>query len=155
LQGTLLRFKTEGGFNQASNGLQTTLGVAFEAGQHLDEQAADRCVAAIFNCLRAIGCLPPDTPDAGYNTKLETDSANLPKVVRLRSVHHIKPDDAFRMRPGYRNFQSIDIGEHLADDRHGPIYADTDGHILMPLYQPLGKEGFFVVSREAEVSLVS
>jgi succinylglutamate desuccinylase len=124
------------------------MGVAFEAGQHSDPQAADRSAAAIFNCLISMGCLSPDAPDAGYDLKLRAASASLPKVVRLHSVHHIGPHDDFKMRPGYRNFQPVIHGEHLADDIHGPVRAQTDGHILMPLYQALGTEGFFMVSRD-------
>jgi succinylglutamate desuccinylase len=49
------------------------------------------------------------------------------------------------MRPGYANFQPIRRGEHLADDASGPVLAPEDGLILMPLYQSLGTDGFFLV----------
>jgi succinylglutamate desuccinylase len=49
------------------------------------------------------------------------------------------------MRPGYVNFQPIQQGEHLANDTTGPVLAPEDGLILMPLYQPQGSDGFFVV----------
>jgi succinylglutamate desuccinylase len=89
--------------------------------------------------------LPADThlPDAV--ALLRSDGANLPKVVRLHSVYRIVPEDHFKMRPGYRNFQRVRRGEHLADDRNGPVLAKTDGYVLMPLYQNLGHEGFFLV----------
>lgn len=48
------------------------------------------------------------------------------------------------MRPGYVNFQPIARGETLASDWRGPIRADESGLILMPLYQALGDDGFFV-----------
>jgi succinylglutamate desuccinylase len=151
VRGTLLRFSVEGGFRSHAAMPDEVLGVAFEAGQHKDPLAIDRSIAAIFNCLRQVNCLPADTPDSGgYSARLRTDSAGLPKVVRLHSVHSILPADAFLMRPGYRNFQPIFTGEHLADDRNGPVLAQTDGHILMPLYQPLGKEGFFVVKEKKD-----
>jgi hypothetical protein len=60
-------------------------------------------------------------------------------------VHLIQPGDGFAMRPGYRNFQKVKKGEHLADDHKGPIVSSIDGLVLMPLYQSQGSNGFFLV----------
>lgn len=142
--GTLLRFATEGHF-QSGGFPKQTIGVAFEAGRHDDPVSVNRSVSGIINCLRAAGCIGPEDLSARIGTALEQYSETLPKVTRLRHVHHIRPGDDFRMRPGYLNFQPVAEGEHLADDVTGPVLAPEDGLILMPLYQPKGSDGFFIV----------
>ena len=148
LEGTLLHFATGNHFE--INGYpKHSLCAAFEAGQHNDPLSVSRSIAAIVNCLRAAGCIRAEDVDSRHETILKKFSDPLPKVTRLHHVHHIRPGDAFRMRPGYVNFQPIRHGEHLADDASGPVLAPQQGLILMPLYQPLGSDGFFVV-REME-----
>ena len=89
--------------------------------------------------------MPEEALAGPYDMILHQYASTLPEVTRLRYVHHIRPGDGFRMRPGYRNFQPIDEGEHLADDAEGPVKACCQGLILMPLYQAIGSDGFFVV----------
>jgi succinylglutamate desuccinylase len=49
------------------------------------------------------------------------------------------------MEPGFTNFQAVRRGKVLARDRTGEIKASETGLILMPLYQTLGNDGFFLV----------
>ena len=144
VEGTLLRFAADGHF-QMGGFPKNTFGVAFEAGQHDDPLSVSRSVAGIINCLRAAGCVEQGKLNTRHDDILQQYSDRLPKVTRLTHVHHIRPGDEFRMRPGYINFQSIEKGEHLANDVTGPIYAPNAGLILMPLYQPKGSDGFFIV----------
>lgn len=144
LEGTLLHF-TAGNHFEISGYPKHSIGVAFEAGQHEDPLSVSRAIAAIVNCLRAAGCIRPEDVDSRHETILKKFSDPLPKVTRLHHVHHIRPGDAFRMRPGYLNFQAIHRGEYLADNTEGPVLSPLDGLILMPLYQPQGSDGFFVV----------
>ncbi len=144
LEGTLLHFASGNHFAIGGHP-RYSVGAAFEAGQHNDPLSVSRSIAAIINCLRAAGCIRHEDVDSRHETILKTFSDPLPKVTRLRHVHHIHPGDAFQMRPGYINFQPIYQGEHLADDTTGPVTAPEDGLILMPLYQPQGTDGFFVV----------
>jgi succinylglutamate desuccinylase len=48
------------------------------------------------------------------------------------------------MEPGFRNFQQLRQGQVLARDRTGEITAHETGLILLPLYQTLGDDGFFL-----------
>jgi succinylglutamate desuccinylase len=144
LDGTLLRFATSGYYSKGNN-LKHVISVAFEAGQHDDPLSVSRAISAVIGCLRACACIHPDDVDNKHDTILMHFSANLPKVATLRHIHHILEGDAFKMRPGYINFQTVSKNEHLADDIHGPILCPEDGRILMPLYQPKGTDGFFIV----------
>lgn len=144
IDGTLLRYAA-GNHLQIEGYPKHTLGVAFESGQHEDPLSVSRAISAIISCLRASGCLKSEDIDTSHDLILKQYSDHLPKVTRLRHVHKIRPGDAFKMRPGYVNFQAIRQNEHLADDITGPIYATQQGLILMPLYQSKGADGFFIV----------
>lgn len=142
IEGPLLKFAAAGHFKTAPARVSA---VAFEAGQHEDPQSVHRSVVATISCLRAAGCIHPGVLHTEEEQMLRRFSTQFPPVVILRYVHHIGPDDAFRMRPGYLNFQSVKKGEHLADDVRGPVLSPLDGMILMPLYQVKGSDGFFIV----------
>lgn len=144
LEGTLLHYAAGNHF-EICGYPRYSVGAAFEAGQHDDPLSVSRAIAAVVNCLRAAGCIRPEDVDSRHEQILKTFSDPLPKVTKLRHIHHIRPGDAFDMRPGYVNFQPIQQGEHLANDVTGPVLAPEDGLILMPLYQPQGTDGFFVV----------
>jgi succinylglutamate desuccinylase len=122
-------------------------GLAFEAGQHRDPRAIDDHAAALWTLLQALGCLPPEqlAYAQACADHLEEAANHLPSLVEVVYRHVITAADAFRMRPGYVNFQPVAQGEWLADDRHGQVLAPSAGLILMPLYQPQGADGFFIV----------
>lgn len=120
-----------------------TLG--FEAGQHVDASSIDNHESLIWLALVAAGNLSAtDVP--GY----EMHRARLASVgggrrfVEIRSRHAVRPGDGFLMEPGFTNFTPIRKSQPLAQDWRGPILAPEKGLLLMPLYQPLGDDGFFV-----------
>lgn len=137
------------GSGSYSGKLQKVTGVAFEAGQHEDRLSANRCIAAIINCMRSIGSVNREDVENRHDEMLIEYSKDLPKIAELVKVHSIGPFDGFRMLPGYRNFQAVQRGEQLAEDRNGAIKSPDDGLILMPLYQPQGSDGFFIVKKIA------
>ena len=49
------------------------------------------------------------------------------------------------MVEGYKNFQKVEEGEVLAQDKSGKIVAPEDALVLMPLYQQQGEDGFFLI----------
>lgn len=122
-----------------------TVGVCFEAGQHIDPLSIKRAIAAIVNCMRSVGCVRPEDVENRHDQLLIDYSRGLPQVADFILAHTIKKTDGFRMRPGYKNFQRIKKGEILAYDKDGPIEAVEDGCILMPLYQMQGQDGFFLI----------
>lgn len=143
LQGTTLHYFR-------GNNFVTSLpvrAISFEAGHHSDPLSVDLALAATINLLRALGCVKNEDVSTYHDQLLRESSANLPRLTELAYVHKIAGDgaDKFRMKAGYKNFQSIQKGEFLASDKNGDITAPIDGYVLMPLYQDLGDEGFFVV----------
>jgi len=134
LKGTTLNYFDEIGFTA----------MAFEAGQHEDPESISRMEAAIFLVLHALKSFNSKVVD-DYKSTLAKLRMKAPRKVNFKYRHQINSGDRFVMKPGYKNFQKIEKGEHLADDTSGPICSEIDGMILMPLYQPQGDDGFFVV----------
>ena len=121
--------------------------LAFESGQHREPRAEERARAAIWIILEAIGLLPEsENRELAASRKLLSRAGRrLPRVLEMRYRHPVVPGDGFHMRPGYKNFQSVERGEVLAGDRTGPLRAPEAARVLMPLYQVQGSDGFFVV----------
>ncbi len=137
LEGTLTHYLDRLGYTAA----------VFESGQHEEPEARVRAASAVWLAIRAAGLLAdPDAPEArrGYRA-LERECRRLPRLLEMTYRHPIEDEDRYVMRPGFRNFQPIRAGEVVGDDRHGEVVAPKSGRILMPLYQELGEEGFFVV----------
>jgi hypothetical protein len=111
--------------------------------------AIDRAEAAVWIALVAIGLVDAaDVPELDlYQSRLRSGSEGLPRVVEVRYRHHIEPADGFLMDPGYVSFQPVRAGQALGRDIEGPVRAPETGRLLMPLYQKLGQDGFFIVRR--------
>lgn len=121
--------------------------LVFEAGQHDDPLSVNRTIAAVINCIRTVGAVAPDDIENRFDQLLIDYAKDLPRMAKFLYGHHIAPDDEFIMKPGYRNFDLIQEGEVLAEDRYGPIRSKFDGMILMPLYQNKGDDGFFIIEK--------
>lgn len=74
------------------------------------------------------------------------------RVFRISYRHPVRPEDGFQMYEGFASFQLVQRGAALARDRDGEVTAPHDGVLLMPLYQPVGEDGFFL-AREVDLEL--
>jgi len=119
--------------------------IVFEAGQHQDPECVHRSVAAIVNCMRSIGSVDPKDVDHRHDGLLRGLSKGLPRVSRLAYHYHIQPGEEFHMAPGYRNFNPVKQGDVVASNEHGDIRSPIDALMLMPKYQALGDDGFFLI----------
>lgn len=142
LGGTSLHF-----FNRENFGIETTA-VVFESGQHDEPLSVNRAVAAIINCMRTIRCIKPDDVKNKHDELLIEFSKNLPKVNELVYSHAISEADEFKMKEGFSNFQMIEKGDHIANDKDGKILSPYGGRMLMPLYQAQGEDGFFIIKEQ-------
>lgn len=139
LEGSFLEFLNRKGY--------TTIGI--EGGQHQNPVSVRNLEAAIWIGMESAGCLRGcfKKESETHRSFLEQISVNSPDLLEVTYRHPIKAEDRFRMREGYRNFQSIHAGELLATDRTGNIHAPFSGRIMLPLYQGLGDDGFFIGNR--------
>lgn len=137
VDGTLLAFLGEHGL----------VALVFESGQHQEPEAVERAEAGLWIAVAASGLVPPARlPEASEGWKrLHRECRPLPRALEMRYRHPVEPDDGFVMRPGYLNFQPVEEGEIVAEDRTGPVRVTERARILMPLYQVQGEDGFFLV----------
>jgi succinylglutamate desuccinylase len=135
LEGTMLEYVNNLG--------AVTMG--FEAGQHESESSIAHHQAVIWIALVAAGLLRrEETPEFERARALLERASGGTRIVEVRHRHALAPDDEFSMKQGFENFQPVRRGETLAQDRHGSVTARETGMVLLPLYQKLGDDGFFI-----------
>jgi succinylglutamate desuccinylase len=139
IAGTSIHF-----FHGSNMGISTTA-IGFEAGRHEDPQSVLIATSAIINCMRTIGNVNAKDVENKHDVLLQNFSKNLPKVSTYKSKYLVKDKSKFKMLPGFKSFDKVYKGQHLADDISGPIYSEADAYLLMPLYQVQGSEGFYLV----------
>jgi succinylglutamate desuccinylase len=132
-------------------------GFTFEAGQHQGAAAFSNQVAMLWLLLVYSGALSKHDLPAyrHYEKLLGVETPELKRSFRLLSHYSIKEGENFVMRPGFRNFDYVTPGTHLADNRYGAIYSPDEGYILMPLYQKQGSDGFFLLEEEGAYAFKS
>ena len=135
LDGTLLEYVNNLG----------AITMGFEAGQHTCRSSIEHAEAIIWIALAATRCLRrEDMPELDrYRARLERASGGA-RIVEIRYRHPVMPDDGFEMEPGFVNFQTVRRGQLLAREYRGPVRARETGLIIMPRYQALGDDGFFL-----------
>ncbi len=145
VEGTIIDFVNNSGHQ----------GISIEGGSHDDPAAVDHLQAVVRLTLVAAGILHhADLPDhRPHHRRLRGATRDLPRVVELRQRHGVAADDGFTMEPGFASFATVQRGQILAHDRQGPVRAAADGRILLPLYQQLGSDGFFIVRRISRIRL--
>jgi len=135
LEGTILEYLNNLG--------AVTLG--FEGGQHFSEKTIDTHEAMIWLALVNSGILTKEeTAEYDKQHRLLKQVTGGKRIVEIRYRHAITAADKFEMCEGFDNFQSVSRGQVLAHDKNGEVKAEESGMILMPLYQKLGEDGFFL-----------
>lgn len=135
LDGTMLEYLNNAG--------AVTLG--FEGGQHAGPETAENHEALVWLGLINAGIIDAgDVPEFAASKIRLAGKHNRSRVFEIRYRHAITPEDEFVMKPGYANFDPIRKGEVLGTDRNGEVTAIEKGLLLMPLYQKLGEDGFFI-----------
>ncbi len=123
-------------------------GFTFEAGHHHAFTSLENHEAMIWLFLCKSGLIDPDDLEdkdecRSNLAKYAPDGASL---FQIQYHHKLVDRNSFVMNPGYVNFQKIKKGEHLAVEHEKEVVSHLDGRILMPLYQKLGQEGFFIIT---------
>jgi len=139
LQGPLLSYLNDFGH----------VALGFEAGQHDDPESVKIHTSFIYLAMLRAGVIREmDIPDLQeHRQRLEERGRSDRGIFEVIYRKSISPEDGFEMEPGYRNFETIQKGESLAQDQQGEIQADREGRIFMPLYQNSGEDGFFIVRK--------
>lgn len=122
-------------------------GFVFEAGQHTSKEAEENQEGMIWLALskacnldlNSISCYPECV------TNFSEKNAPEQKTFEIIYRHGLENHDNFKMEPGFENFQKIEKGQLLAVHNRKEVRSEWDDYIFMPLYQPQGNDGFFVV----------
>lgn len=126
----------------------------FEGGQHDDLAAIENHVAFIYLTLGLTGMV--DKQAIGYDhhyQALAKTTIDTRDIYEIYYRHEIKVGEAFKMRPGFMNFQHVSKGDELADSNGQTIRARKSSRLFMPLYQAQGNDGFFKIRRIKPVFL--
>lgn len=138
LEGTMLEYLNNAG--------AVTLG--FEGGKHESPGTVENHIAFTLIALVNSGIARaedlPDIADQHLRLAAGVGRSHFYEVLYREAI---MPDDEFRMKPGFTNFDPVSKGQHLADNKDGPVVSPFDGVVLMPLYQKLGEDGFFIGRR--------
>ncbi len=121
--------------------------IGIETGQHDDPIAVDQAAAALWIALEASGVIGRDLrPEPGQAARwLAQQSRGLRGIYDVRYRHALQALDGFRMNLGWVGFQPVTRDQPLGRDRNGTVKAPESGLLLMPLYQPQGDDGFFII----------
>ncbi|TVR38598.1 MAG: aspartoacylase [Cryomorphaceae bacterium] len=119
--------------------------LAFEGGQHDDPAAIDQHEAFAKLTLHHLKIFQLDTTE---KAKCEALLTPPPKVqtgfYEILHRHLIPTGAEFIMEPGYENFDFVELDEALATQDGRVVSAPVSGQIFLPLYQPVGEDGFFI-----------
>jgi len=139
LEGPLLSYINEFGY--------VTLG--FESGQHATEEARSNSIAFFWLTMVYSGAIPKEkVPDLeSYYKELKSSSANNNNFYEIIKRFAISPEDSFKMEPAFHSFEPVPKGTLLAHYNEEPVYAEKNSILFMPLYQPLGAEGYFMIKK--------
>lgn len=135
LDGTMLEYLNNAG--------AVTLG--FEGGQHDSTKTIETHKAMVRLALVNSGLLKAEKlPSLNVDRDLLSTGKYDSRIFEVRHRHAIVPENEFQMNPGFNNFDPIRKGDILGHDRSGPVPSLEAGVLLMPLYQKLGEDGFFI-----------
>lgn len=140
LDGTMLEYLNNAG--------AVTLG--FEGGQHESGRTVANHEALTWLALVNAGILHEhQVPGMNRHQKALANGQFSQLIFEVLHRHKVREEDEFRMNPGFNNFDPVRQGDVIAEDAHGAVKAEKSGLILMPLYQRLGEDGYFIGRRVA------
>lgn len=120
-------------------------GLAVEGGRHGHPETIANHEAVLWSLLVRLGIVDGRDVDlAPHRARLAQAGRGAPPIVEIVARHAITAADGFRMQPGFVNFAAVAKGALLATDRRGQILAPSTCHVMLPLYQAQGDDGFFL-----------
>jgi hypothetical protein len=122
--------------------------LGFEGGQHLDQQTILNCEAFIWIALVESKCLEKKSVEKySYFKNVLSGKRKIREYYEIDYRYFIQNNEKFEMINGFQNFQSIKKNQCLAQSNSKEVRASMDGKIFMPLYQSIGNDGFFIITR--------
>ena len=145
LEGPILSYINELGY----------VAFGFEAGQHDSLASIENNMAFIYLSLVFTGIVNKE--DIQYHQcydLLAKTTGDVRNIYEIYFRYLIKPEESFKMNPGFFNFQRVRAEQELAISNGKSIRALKDGRIFMPLYQSQGSDGFFAIRKIPSIFLL-
>ena len=124
--------------------------IVFEGGAIGDPASINNHEAGIWKILEKRNFITKDLiPKQALRNKKEMRdfSAKITGFYEVKYIYKIKGKEDFMMNPNMQNFEKLKKGQSIARNQDGPITAPMNGHLLMPLYQKQGEEGFYIITK--------
>lgn len=138
LNGPLLTFINEYGH----------VALGFEGGSHDEASSIVNSEAFIWKALVHSKCMDAsELSDYDQYKKVLSNLCCEYQFFAIKYRYELKEQEQFLMRPGFENFESIEKNQFLATSNGEDIISPRRGRIFMPLYQELGEDGFFILTR--------
>ena len=118
---------------------------AVEGGRHQHPDTVGNHEAVLWLLLDSLGILPKGSVDVRpFRAHIEKAVRGNPSVVEIVHRHAIREQDRYVTKPGFKNFDAVKKGQQIGADARGPVVAPYDCRVMLPLYQALGDDGFFL-----------
>lgn len=118
---------------------------AVEGGRHQHPDTVGNHEAVLWLLLDSLGILPKGSVDVRpFRAHIEKATRSNPSVVEIVHRHAITEQDRYVTKPGFNNFDAVKKGQQIGTDARGPVVAPYDCRVMLPLYQALGDDGFFL-----------
>lgn len=123
--------------------------LGFESGQHDEIKAISNSISFIYLTLVFTKIMGRDNVPSflEHFKTLESESKSIRGVFEVIYLHKIMEQQPFKMLNGFENFQSVKKGKPLALSNNETLCSKYNAQIFMPLYQPQGQEGFFIIRK--------
>lgn len=119
-----------------------------EAGSHESISSYENTINTLWVTIYKAGCLENvnwKKRVTNHHKSLRKCNGSIDGYFELVYRYAITGDEEFSMLPGFRNFQDVVEGQPLAESNNKKILCPQNGMILMPLYQKLGNDGFYII----------
>lgn len=123
--------------------------LGFESGQHDEKSAITNSLSFIYLALAFTKVVGKEyIPNFLKHFNILDSASNKKRgVFEVIYLHKIKQQESFKMLNGFENFQSVKKGKRLALSNNKTLCSKHNAQIFMPLYQPQGQEGFFIIRK--------
>ncbi|MBL6449355.1 succinylglutamate desuccinylase/aspartoacylase family protein [Fulvivirga sp. 29W222] len=126
----------------------------YEGGQHDALDAIENHESFIYLSLAFSGCInPADIEFDKHYQKLTALSGDRDEFYEIFYRYQIEEQESFKMKAGFKNFQTVKKGTELALSNGKIVPAKKTSLIFMPLYQNQGDDGFFCIRKIPKVFL--
>ena len=130
--------------------------LAIETGPHDKETGAVELEAVMWMLLIQAGTLEKSQVprEAEHRERLVGLTEKIPPIVEVLYRHHVNDREKFAMRDKdapegeekvkWKSFDRVNARQVVAENHGREVRSHVRGRVIMPLYQPIGEDGFFL-----------